>query len=96
MPLSTDLISQFVKVTKSEPEESKESTAYGTRLILENFERSGVTVCNVAACGGISRKNSLMLQIYADVLGRPITIAREEQTTALGAAILAASAACCL
>lgn len=32
MPLSTDLISQFVKVTKSEPEESKESTAYGTTV----------------------------------------------------------------
>ena len=32
MPLSTDLISQFVKVTKSEPEESKESIAYGTTV----------------------------------------------------------------
>ena len=32
MPLSTDLISQFVKVTKSEPKESKESTAYGTTV----------------------------------------------------------------
>lgn len=32
MPLSTDLISQFVKVTKSGPEESKESTAYGTTV----------------------------------------------------------------
>lgn len=32
MPLSADLISQFVKVTKSEPEESKESTAYGTTV----------------------------------------------------------------
>jgi hypothetical protein len=32
MPLLTDLISQFVKVTKSEPEESKESTAYGTTV----------------------------------------------------------------
>lgn len=32
MPLSTDLISQFVKVTKSEPEESKETTAYGTTV----------------------------------------------------------------
>lgn len=32
MPLSTDLISQFVKVTKSEPEESKECTAYGTTV----------------------------------------------------------------
>ena len=70
-----------------------ESTAYGTRLIVENFEQGGVPIRGVTACGGISRKNPLMLQLYADVLDRPITIAREEQTTALGAAILAASAA---
>lgn len=69
-----------------------ESTAYGTRLILDAFETSGVPIRAVTACGGISRKNPLMLQIYADVLNRPIHIAREEQTTALGAAILAAAA----
>ena len=70
-----------------------EATAYGTRLILETFEKGGVEIRDVTACGGISQKNPLMLQIYADVLGRPIRIAREEQTTAFGAAILAAAAA---
>ena len=70
-----------------------EATAYGTRLILETFEKGGVAIHDVTACGGISKKNPLMLQIYADVLGRPIRIAREEQTTALGASILAAAAA---
>ncbi len=70
-----------------------ESTAYGTRLILDAFQAGGVPIREVFACGGISRKNPLMLQIYADVLNRPIHIARQEQTTALGAAVLAASAA---
>lgn len=70
-----------------------EATAYGTRLILEAFQSGGIPVREVFACGGISRKNPVMLQIYADVLNRPIRIARQEQTTALGAAILAAAAA---
>lgn len=70
-----------------------EATACGTRLILETFQAGGLPVQDIFACGGISRKNPVMLQIYADVLNRPIHIARQEQTTALGAAILAASAA---
>ena len=70
-----------------------EATAYGTRLIVETFQKGGVAIRDVVACGGISKKNPLMLQIYADVLDRPIHIAREDQTTALGAAILAAAAA---
>ena len=70
-----------------------EATAYGSRLIVETFEQGGIPIRDVVACGGISKKNPLMLQIYADVLDRPIAIAREDQTTALGAAILAAAAA---
>lgn len=70
-----------------------EATAYGARLIFDTFQAGGVPIREVFACGGISRKNPLMLQIYADVLNRPIRIARQEQTTALGAAILAAAAA---
>lgn len=70
-----------------------EATAYGARLILEGFESGGVPIREVTACGGIPRRNPLMMQIYADVLNRPIQIARQEQTTALGAAVLAASAA---
>lgn len=34
-----------------------------------------------------------MMQIYADVLGRPIQTVRETETTALGAAVMAAAAA---
>lgn len=70
-----------------------EATAYGTRLILETFQAGGLPIQDVLACGGISRKNPVMLQIYADVLNRPVRVAYQEQTTALGAAVLAASAA---
>ena len=69
-----------------------EAAVYGSRLIVETFEGSGVPVRRVAACGGISRKNPLMMQIYADVLNRPVEIAPQTQTAALGAAVLAAAA----
>ena len=70
-----------------------ESTAYGTRLILDTFEKGGVPIQKVMACGGISQKNPLMMQIYADVLNCPVYVTSQLQTAALGAAILAASAA---
>ena len=70
-----------------------ESTAFGTRMILETFEQAGVAVSDLAACGGIARKNPVMMQIYADVLKRPIRVAASDQSPALGAAVLAAAAA---
>ena len=70
-----------------------EATAFGTRMILENFEQAGMAVSDLAACGGIARKNPVMMQIYADVLQRPIRVAASDQSPALGAAILAAAAA---
>lgn len=70
-----------------------EATAYGSRLILDTFEAGGVPVRQIVACGGIPHKNPLMMQIYADVLGRPIQTVRETETTALGAAVMAAAAA---
>lgn len=70
-----------------------ESTAYGARTILELFERAGMEVSEIVACGGIAQKNPFMMQLYADVLGRPIRVADSLQTSALGAAILAAVAA---
>lgn len=69
-----------------------ESTAYGSRLIVDTFENAGVSIEKLTVCGGISKKNPLMMQIYADVLNRPIQVAAQTQTAALGAAILAASA----
>ena len=61
-----------------------ESTAYGTRLIVENFERCGVPVRELVIAGGL-QKNQLLMQIYADVTGRPLSLVDSEQGPALGA-----------
>jgi len=70
-----------------------EATAYGTRKIIEAFTDKGVAIEELIACGGLARKSPLLLQIYADVTGRPIQVAESEQTCALGAAMHGAVAA---
>jgi L-ribulokinase len=70
-----------------------EATAFGARAIIERLKEHGVPIERVVCCGGIAEKNGLFMQIYADVLGRPMLIAGSSQTTAVGAAISAAVAA---
>ncbi len=70
-----------------------EATAYGTRIIIENFEKYGVQIDELFACGGIAQKNAFLMQLYADVLGREIRIARSTQNSALGSAMFGALAA---
>jgi len=70
-----------------------EATAFGARAIVERLVERGVSVDRVVCCGGIAAKNDLFLQIYADVLARPMLVAGSPQTPALGAAISAAVAA---
>lgn len=67
-----------------------EATAFGARVIMERFEQYGVKVDRVINCGGISARNPLAMQIYADIMNRPIAISRSLQTCALGSAIAAA------
>ena len=67
-----------------------EATAFGARVILERFEAYGVGIGQIVACGGISAKNRLVMQTYADVLKRPLMISRSAQTPALGAAMAGA------
>lgn len=69
-----------------------EATAFGARVIVERLEEYGVGVERVVAAGGIAEKSPLVLQIYADVLGRPIYLSRSSQTSALGAAVAGAVA----
>ncbi|MCC5876479.1 MAG: ribulokinase [Candidatus Sumerlaeia bacterium] len=64
-----------------------EATAFGARVIVDRLEEYGVPINRVVTCGGISTKNRLLLQIYADVLNRPIHVSSSSQTCALGAAI---------
>jgi L-ribulokinase len=70
-----------------------ESTAYGTRVIIEAFERNGVPVRELVACGGLPEKNPMLMQIYADVTGREIKISANKQAPALGSAMFGAVAA---
>jgi L-ribulokinase len=67
-----------------------EATAFGALTIINRFEEYGVKVGQIVNCGGIAEKNPLVMQIYADVTGRPMKVSRSAQTCALGAAIAGA------
>jgi L-ribulokinase len=69
-----------------------ESTAFGTRRIVDAFNEAGVSVTEFIVTGGLI-KNAFLMQLYADVLGLPLSIAESQQGPALGAAIHAAVAA---
>ena len=70
-----------------------EATAFGALTIIERFEEYGIAIEEVINCGGIAEKNPLVMQIYADVTGKEMKIARSAQTCALGAAMAGAVAA---
>jgi L-ribulokinase len=67
-----------------------EATAFGALTIVNRFEEYGVKVRQIVNCGGIAEKNPVVMQIYADVTGRPMKVSRSAQTCALGAAIAGA------
>jgi len=70
-----------------------ESTAFGALTIIKRIEDYGVQVSEIVNCGGLASKNKLLMQIYADVTGRPMKVSKSDQTCALGAAIFGAIAA---
>jgi len=67
-----------------------EATAFGALTIINRFEEYGVKINQVINCGGIAEKNPTVMQIYADVTGRPMKVSRSAQTCALGSAIAGA------
>jgi L-ribulokinase len=69
-----------------------EATAFGTRTIIEAFEAGGVPISELVVAGGLLR-NSFLLQLYADVCRRPLSVVGSEHASALGAAIHGAVAA---
>lgn len=70
-----------------------ESTAYGMRTIVDSMVDRGVIIDEVTMSGGIPRKSPLLMQIYADVLGRTVRASQLELGPALGSAICGAVAA---
>lgn len=92
--LSGLLLGQTLRTTPGEIYRALlEATAFGARTIIEQIRSSGVAVDEIVVCGGIAEKNTLLLQIYADVLGMPLSLSSSEQTCALGAAIFGSVAA---
>src|SRR5581483_1947095 len=52
-----------------------EATAFGSRVIVEQIERHSASIEDVVVSGGIAQ-SGLAMQIYADVLDRPVRLAR--------------------
>jgi L-ribulokinase len=70
-----------------------ESSVFGTRVIIEALEASGIGVEEIVACGGLPFQNKLLMQLSADITGRPVKVAASQQAPALGSAMFAAVAA---
>jgi L-ribulokinase len=69
-----------------------EATAFGALTIIQRIEQYGVPINEVVTTGGLAVKNATLMQIYADILGRPLKVAASDQTCALGAALFGAAA----
>jgi L-ribulokinase len=69
-----------------------EGTAFHTRIILERMAEHGVPVTRVINAGGIPQSNSVLNQIYADVLNKPVLVP-DGTPTSLGSGIFALLAA---
>jgi L-ribulokinase len=69
-----------------------EGTAFHTRIILERMAEHGVPVARVINAGGIPQNNTVLNQIYADVLGKPVLVP-DGTPTSLGSGIFALLAA---
>jgi L-ribulokinase len=92
--LSGLLVGQTLHTTPHEIYRSLiEATGFGALAIIDRIEEYGVSVKDIVNCGGLAIKNPLLMQIYADITGRPMKLSRSEQTPALGAGIFAAVAA---
>jgi len=69
-----------------------EATAFGTRKIVETFQKSGVEVNEFIVAGGLL-KNKFLMQLYSDATRLPLSTIASDQGPALGSAIHAAVAA---
>jgi L-ribulokinase len=69
-----------------------EGSALGLRWIVELMRAGGLTLETFVATGGLPHHNPLVVQVYADVLGAPVSVHPCKQGPALGAAILGALA----
>ncbi len=70
-----------------------EATAFGTYTVIRAFEKEGIPIRRLVACGGLPRKSPLVMQIFADVTNSAIHLPRSLEASGLGAAMHGAVAA---
>jgi len=66
-----------------------EGIAYGLQDIVQTLTRHQFDLGRIIASGGATQ-STLFMQIYADVLGKPISVTREAEASLLGSAVVAA------
>ncbi|XP_001639007.3 FGGY carbohydrate kinase domain-containing protein [Nematostella vectensis] len=71
---------------------SIQALAHGTRHIIDSMNVSGHHVSTLFMCGGLT-KNTLYVQVHADITGMPCVLPREEDSVLVGSGILGACAA---
>ena len=96
--VDSSLSGMFLGMTlRSKPEDLfraiVEANAFGTRVIIENFEKHGARVDRMTAAGGITRKSPFVMQTLADILGKTLCVSGYLHSSALGSAIYASVAA---
>jgi len=69
-----------------------EAVAYGANAIINRITENRLDIDEVIACGGLT-SSDLVMQLHADITGKPFRISSVKQTCALGAAMFAAVAA---
>ncbi len=69
-----------------------EGTAFHTRIILERMGEYGVPVERIINAGGIPQNNTVLNQVYANVLGKPVLVP-DGVPTSIGSGIFALLAA---
>ncbi len=69
-----------------------EGTAFHTRIILERMAEFGVPIERVINAGGIPQNNTVLNQVYADVLNKPVLVP-DTPPTSIGSGIFAQVAA---
>ena len=67
-----------------------EATAFGAKKIVDRFISEGIPIQGIIALGGVAKKSPFIMQVVADVINKPILVARSEQACALGSAMAAA------
>jgi|JFJP01.1.fsa_nt_gi L-ribulokinase len=67
-----------------------EATAFGAKKIVDRFIDEGIPIKGIIALGGVAKKSPFIMQVVADVINKPILIAKSDQACALGAAMAAA------